>query len=185
MRLDDSDGEGPDYEPMRHSHTQPRYQRAGVGVGFEGEAIRQVYEEQISMKEKQLGFLQSELAQRDKLMEVERHRLESEHQLEMEKVLAELRQARAQVVKSEGQMPLIKEAIYRVREMSAGTASESVYLRLKDLPERELPPSEWVMVQVWELLFPYKKDLEYHRKEVNKLRDEIKILNDKQHSLLN
>ena len=77
----------------------------------------------------------------------------------MEKVLAELRQARAQVVKSEGQMPLIKEAIYRVREMSAGTASESVYLRLKDLPERELPPSEWVMVQVWELLFPYKKDL--------------------------
>ena len=59
----------------------------------------------------------------------------------MEKVLAELRNARAQVVKTEGQIPLIKEAIYRVREMMSGVASESVYVRLKDLPERELPPS--------------------------------------------
>lgn len=48
-------------------------------------------------------------------MEVERHRLESEHQLEMEKVLSELRHARSQVVKTEGQIPLIKEAVYRVR----------------------------------------------------------------------
>ena len=40
------------------------------------------------MKEKQLIFLQGELTNRDKLMEVERHRIESEHQLEMEKVLA-------------------------------------------------------------------------------------------------
>jgi hypothetical protein len=60
------------------------------------------------MKEKQLIFLQGELTNRDKLMEVERHRIESEHQLEMEKVLAELRNARAQVVKTEGQIPLIK-----------------------------------------------------------------------------
>ena len=40
------------------------------------------------MKEKQIAFLQGELANRDKIMEVERHRFESEHQLEMEKVLA-------------------------------------------------------------------------------------------------
>ncbi len=82
-------------------------------------------------------------------MEVERHRLESEHQLEMEKVLSELRHARSQVVKTEGQIPLIKEAVYRVREMMSGMASESVYMRLKDLPEKELPPSEWIMVSVW------------------------------------
>ena len=69
--------------------------------------------------------------------------------------------------------------------MSTGMVSESVYLRLKDLPEKELPPSEWIMVQVWEMIFPYKKDLEYHKREVGKLREEIKILNDKQHSLLN
>lgn len=82
-------------------------------------------------------------------MEVERHRLESEHQLEMEKVLSELRHARSQVVKTEDQIPLIKEAVYRVREMMSGMASESVYMRLKDLPEKELPPSEWIMVSVW------------------------------------
>lgn len=103
----------------------------------------------------------------------------------MEKVLAELRNARAQVVKTEGQFPLIKEAIYRVREMMSGIASQSVYIRLKDLPEKELPPSEWIMVNVWELISPVKKDLDYHKRESNKLREEIKILNDKQHSLLN
>lgn len=33
------------------------------------------------MKEKQIAYLQSELSHRDKLMDAERHRLESEHQL--------------------------------------------------------------------------------------------------------
>ena len=60
------------------------------------------------MKEKQIAYLQTELSHRDKLMEAERHRLESEHQLEVEKILAELRNVRAQVVKTEGQIPLIK-----------------------------------------------------------------------------
>jgi progesterone-induced-blocking factor 1 len=41
------------------------------------------------------------------------------------------------------------------------------------------------MVQVWELLFPWKKDMEYNKREVTKLREEVKILNDKQHGLLN
>lgn len=33
--------------------------------------------------------------------------------------------------------------------MITGVVSESIYLRLKDLPEKELPPSEWIMVNVW------------------------------------
>ena len=41
------------------------------------------------------------------------------------------------------------------------------------------------MVNVWELISPIKKDLDYHKREANKLREEIKILNDKQHGLLN
>ena len=60
-----------------------------------------------------------------------------------------------------------------------------MYLRIKDIPERDLPPSEWLLVNVWELIYPYKKDMEYSKRDVTKLRDEIKILNDKQHSLLN
>lgn len=102
-------------------NTLPRYPR--VQNNYENESLRHIYEEQLSMKEKQIAFLQGELANRDKLMEVERHRLESEHLLEMEKVLTELRNARANVVKTEGQIPLIKEAIYRVREMLNGVAS--------------------------------------------------------------
>lgn len=35
------------------------------------------------------------------------------------------------------------------------------------------------------MLYPYKKDLEFHKKEVGKLREDVKMMNDKQHSLLN
>ena len=35
------------------------------------------------------------------------------------------------------------------------------------------------------MVSPIKKDLEYHRREAAKLREEIKVLNDKQHGLLN
>jgi progesterone-induced-blocking factor 1 len=103
-------------------------------------------------------------------MDAERHRVHTEHQLEMEKILAELRNARAKVVHTEGQVPLIKEALNQVREMLSGMVSETVYLRLKDFNERELPPSEWILVNVWELIYPYKKELEYNKKEVSKLR---------------
>jgi hypothetical protein len=41
-------------------------------------------------------------------MDAERHRMHTEHQLEMEKLFAELRNARAKVVHTEGQIPLIK-----------------------------------------------------------------------------
>jgi progesterone-induced-blocking factor 1 len=54
--------------------------------------------------------------------------------------------------------------------MLSGMVSETVYLRLKDFNERELPPSEWILVNVWELIYPYKKELEYNKKEVSKLR---------------
>ena len=128
--------------------TQPRLMPR-VQNSMETDSLRLIFEEQMSMKDKQTAFLQGELANRDKMMEVEKYRLESEHQLEMEKVLAELRNARSQVVKTEGQIPLMKEAIYRVREMMSGMSSESIYVRLKDLPEKELPPSEWIMVNVW------------------------------------
>jgi len=107
IRLEDSDNEGEEYYPQNRP-TQPRLPRMAPSPAFENESLRQIYEEQLSMKEKQIAYLQAELSHRDKLMEAERHRLESEHQLEVEKILAELRSARAQVVKTEGQIPLIK-----------------------------------------------------------------------------
>jgi hypothetical protein len=107
IRLEDSDNEGEEYYPQNRP-TQPRLPRMAPSPVFENESLRQIYEEQLSMKEKQIAYLQTELSHRDKLMEAERHRLESEHQLEVEKILAELRSARAQVVKTEGQIPLIK-----------------------------------------------------------------------------
>jgi hypothetical protein len=76
IRLDDSDGEGEDYYPHDRP-TQPRLPRVHPQPAFENESLRQIYEEQLSMKDKQLAYLQNELAQREKLMDAERHRLES------------------------------------------------------------------------------------------------------------
>lgn len=76
IRLDDSDGEGEEY--YAHDRpTQPRLPRVNPNSAFENESLRQIYEDQLSMKERQIAFLQKELADRDKLMEAERHRLES------------------------------------------------------------------------------------------------------------
>ena len=40
------------------------------------------------MKDKQIHYLQNEIAYRDQIMEAERHRLESEFQLQEEKILS-------------------------------------------------------------------------------------------------
>jgi progesterone-induced-blocking factor 1 len=48
---------------------------------------------------------------------------------------------RARAIHTEGQIPLIKEAMSQVRDMLAGLIPESVYLRLRDIPDRDLPPS--------------------------------------------
>ena len=57
------------------------------------------------------------------MWDAERQRIEQEYQLEIEKVLSELRRARAQIIHTEGQIPLIKEALNKVREMLSGMES--------------------------------------------------------------
>jgi hypothetical protein len=64
--LDDSDGE-PEEDYANDRNTQPRLPRYQPAV--ESESIRQIYEEQLSMKEKQIAYLQSELGHRDRLMD--------------------------------------------------------------------------------------------------------------------
>jgi progesterone-induced-blocking factor 1 len=53
---------------------------------------------------------------------------------------------------------MIREALGQVRDMLSGLVPESVYLRLRDVPERDLPASEWILVNVWELVYPFKKE---------------------------
>ena len=36
--------------------------------------------------------------------------------------------------------------------MLSGVIPENVYLKLRDLPEKDLQPSEWILVHVWEML---------------------------------
>ena len=62
---------------------------------------------------------------------------------------------------------------------------ESVYLRLRNIPENQLPIHEQVLIQVWEMIYPFKKENEMQRKEIFALREEIKNLGDKHVHLLN
>ena len=62
----------------------------------------------------------------------------------------------------------------------SGLVPENVYLRLRDIPERDLPPSEWILVNVWELVYPIKKESELQKKEIFRMREEMKQHLDKQ-----
>ena len=50
--------------------------------------------------------------------------------------------------------------------MLTGLIPDNIYLKLRDLPERDLPPNEWVLLNVWEIVGPYKKENEHLKKEI-------------------
>jgi hypothetical protein len=56
----------------------------------------------------------------------------------------ELTKLRGQQLVFQNQFPLIKEALVTVREMLNGLVPEDTYLRLKNLPGKDLNPNEWV-----------------------------------------
>lgn len=68
--------------------------------------------------------------------------------------------------------------------MLSGLVPENVYLRLRDLPERDLPPNEWILVSVWEMVYPFKKEAELQKREIFRMRDELKMAMDKQNAVL-
>ncbi len=75
---------------------------------------------------------------------------------EEQKLLGQIRMLRSRALQTESQMPLIKQALSQVRDMLNGLVPENVYLRLRDLPEKDLPTNEWILVHVWELVYPFK-----------------------------
>ncbi len=79
---------------------------------------------------------------------------------------------------------MIREALGQVRDMLSGLVPESVYLRLRDVPERDLPASEWILVNVWELVYPFKKEGELQKREIFRLREELKQAIDKHNQTL-
>jgi progesterone-induced-blocking factor 1 len=45
--------------------------------------------------------------------------------------------------------------------MLSGLVPESVYLKLRDLNEKDMPLQDWLLVQVWEITYPFKKETEF------------------------
>ena len=68
--------------------------------------------------------------------------------------------------------------------MLTGLVPENVYLRLRDIPERDLPPSDWILVNVWEMVYPFKKESELQKKEIFRMREELKQQIDKNNQIL-
>lgn len=68
-KLDDSDEEA-DYDLRgANRHARPKLPSYNINTTMEVESLKQIYEDKLSMKEKQLNFLQQELNNRDQLME--------------------------------------------------------------------------------------------------------------------
>ena len=64
-------------------------------------------------------------------------------------------------------------------------SSESSYLRLRSLPEKDLLPNEYVFVKMCDMVLPYKRDIDLHKQEIETLRGEIRALNDRISKQLN
>ncbi|EGR29131.1 progesterone immunomodulatory binding factor 1, putative [Ichthyophthirius multifiliis] len=136
------------------------------------------------MLEKQNQYLNNEIQRQKVHFDHEKVTLANDFKRQEEALLNQIKQIKAKTIHVEGQIPLIKEALAQVRDMLSGLVPENVYLRLRDLPEKDLPTNEWILVNVWELLYPFKKENDLQKKEIQRLRDELRKNGDKQNQLL-
>lgn len=76
IRLDDSDDEQ-DYSRSYNINrqTKPRVPNMAGTATAENEAFKQIYENELSKKDKQIWYLQNENAHREKIWEAERGRI--------------------------------------------------------------------------------------------------------------
>ena len=79
---------------------------------------------------------------------------------------------------------MIKEALTTVREMLNGLVPLDTYLRLKNLPSKDLNPNEWILTHTYELISPYADEGKKLKLENSSLRDEVRMANQKQKKLL-
>lgn len=76
IRLDDSDDEADAPYPLNpNRQTQPRGNHMRQPAPVEAEAVKQIYENELSKKDKQIWYLQNENAQRERMWEAEKFRI--------------------------------------------------------------------------------------------------------------
>ena len=80
---------------------------------------------------------------------------------------------------NESQQNLIKESLVQARDIIQNRSSESLYLRLRSLPEKDLLLNEFILVKICDLVLPYKRDTDLHKQEIESLRGEVRALNDR------
>ncbi|CAD8109310.1 unnamed protein product [Paramecium primaurelia] len=143
------------------------------------------YSSVVGMQEKQIAFLNAEIKRIQAANDADRQRVFANHRIETDKLLSEIKQLKSKMIYQESQLPGIREALAQVRDMLAGLVPEAVYLRLRDMNEKEMPIQDWVLVQVWEIVYPFKKEGEFQKKEILALREELRQVTEKHQFLLN
>ncbi|CAD8069072.1 unnamed protein product [Paramecium sonneborni] len=143
------------------------------------------YSSVVGMQEKQIAFLNAEIKRIQAANDADRQRVFANHRIETDKLLSEIKQLKSKMIYQESQLPGIREALAQVRDMLAGLVPEAVYLRLRDMNEKEMPIQDWVLVQVWEIVYPFKKEGEFQKKEILALREELRQITEKHQFLLN
>ncbi|CAD8157235.1 unnamed protein product [Paramecium pentaurelia] len=143
------------------------------------------YSSVVGLQEKQISFLNAEIKRVQTANDADRQRIFANHRIETDKLLSEIKQLKSKMIYQESQLPGIREALAQVRDMLAGLVPEAVYLRLRDMNEKEMPIQDWVLVQVWEIVYPFKKEGEFQKKEIMALREELRQVTEKHQFLLN
>lgn len=142
--------------------------------------LKNRYNSVITMLEKQNAYLTAEIKRNQAASEADKQRIMSNNRIECDRLMSEIKQLKTRMAYQDAQMPGIREALAQVRDMLSGLVPESVYLKLRDINQQDMPLQEYILVQVFELVYPYKKETEFQKKEIMALREELKQMGDKQ-----
>ncbi|CAD8055224.1 unnamed protein product [Paramecium primaurelia] len=144
----------------------------------------QNYSSVVSLQEKQISFLNAEIKRVQAANESDRQRIFANHRIETDTLLSEIKQLKSKMINQESQQPGIREALAQVRDILTGLVPKAVYLRLRNMNEKKMPIQDWVLVQVQEIVYPFKKEGEFQKKEIMALREELRQITEKHQFLL-
>lgn len=129
--------------------SQPKYTQPPPPAQFFQEPpidLKNRYNSVISMLEKQNAYLTQEAKRIQAASEAETHRIMSNNRMEVDRLLSEIKQIKTKMAYQDAQMPGIREALAQVRDMLSGLVPESVYLKLRDMNQSDMPLQEYILV---------------------------------------
>ena len=168
---------------LSHRDIKPNDPRFQLRIMEEVNKVKNGYLGQIAALQKQSEHLMLENTHQTRGADLDKEKIKQDLMLQMDKDGILINKLRGDNLKFENQFPLIKEAISIVREMMNGLVPEDTYLRLRNMPERDQNPNEWVQTHCWEIQAPYSRENKALKLENSALREDVKLSNEKHKQL--